>query len=171
MKELLKALSKAKQEIKPILKEDTNPFFKSKYFDINSLLAQVEPILNSHGLMLLQPLTNIVGDGRGEVVSTIYYVETGDKLESSMTLPDLNDPQKMGSAVTYYRRYTLQSLLALQADDDDGNAASQNNKPVLKRGSTEWKKAVEYMVNNGDINAIKKKYVLSPSDEASLKNG
>ena len=153
-------------EIKPIVKGETNPFFKSKYFDINSLLLQIEPILHSHGLFLVQPIEN------EKVYSKIYHIESGEVIESSMTLPGLQDPQKMGSAVTYYRRYTLQSLLALQAEDDDGNAASGSaNKPVLKRGSDEWNKAVEYMNTGGDLAAIKKKYVLSPSDEASLKNG
>ena len=79
----------------------------------------------------------------------------------------------MGSAITYYRRYTLQSLLALEAEDDDRNKASGNtNKPALKRGSDEWNKAVDYIQNQGGkIETIKTKYVLSPSDEASLKNG
>lgn len=165
MKELLIKLSKAKQEMKPIIKSEANPFFKSKYFDINALLLQIEPILHSHKLFLVQPIED------NKVISKIYDVETGQVLESAMTLPDLNDPQKMGSAVTYYRRYTLQSLLALQAEDDDDNAASGQSKPTLNRGTAEWHKAVEYMANNGDINAIKKKYVLSPSNEASLKNG
>lgn len=166
MKELLKQLSKAKEEIKPIIKGETNPFFKSKYFDINALLLQIEPVLHSHGLILVQPIED------NSVASKIYHVESGEVIESKMTLPDLSDPQKMGSAVTYYRRYTLQSLLALQAEDDDGNAASHTNKPVLKRGSKEWNQAVDYMTNQGGaIEAIKKKYVISPSDEASLKNG
>jgi hypothetical protein len=42
-----------------------------------------------------------------------------------MVLPNLQDPQKLGSAITY-RRYTLQSLLGLQAEDDDGNKAKRN---------------------------------------------
>jgi hypothetical protein len=125
MKELLESLSKAKQQMKPIVKGSTNPFFKSKYFDINELLLQIEPILQENGLILVQPIED------NKVCSKIYHVKTGQYLESSMTLPGLQDPQKMGSAVTYYRRYTLQSLAALQADDDDGNAASQSvNKPV-----------------------------------------
>lgn len=167
MKELLSKLAKAKEEIKPIVKAETNPFFKSKYFDINSLLLQIEPILHSHKLFLVQPIED------NKVTSKIYDVETGQVLESAMTLPDLQDPQKMGSAVTYYRRYTLQSLLALQAEDDDGNAASQGkvNKPLLERNSQEWTQALEYLGNGGDINAIKKKYVISPSNEALLKNG
>lgn len=167
MKELLKQLNKVKEEIKPIVKSETNPFFKSKYFDINALLLQIEPILHKHGLILVQPIED------NSVSSKIYHVESGEVLESKMTLPELNDPQKMGSAVTYYRRYTLQSLLALQAEDDDGNHASEKvNKPVLRNGSNEWKQAQEYLQNQGGtIEAIKKKYVISPSDEAILKNG
>jgi len=166
MKELLKQLSKAKEEIKPIVKGEINPFFKSKYFDINALLLQIEPILHSHGLILVQPIDD------NSVSSKIYHVDSGEVIESKMRLPELSDPQKMGSAVTYYRRYTLQSLLALQAEDDDGNAASQNNKPVLKRGSKEWDAAIDYIKNQGGtLDAIAKKYVISPSDAASLKNG
>ena len=126
MKELLSKLSKAKQEIKPIIKSETNPFYKSKYFDINALLDQVEPILESHGLLLLQPIKD------NKVVSVIFDTDTEQALESSIELPPLTDPQKMGSAVTYYRRYTLQSLLALQADDDDGNLASKKSEPKIK---------------------------------------
>jgi hypothetical protein len=163
MKELLASLSKAKQEMKPIVKGSTNPFFKSKYFDINAILLQIEPILHKNKLVLVQPIKDNI------VSSKIYHVDTWQVIESSMTLPDLHDPQKMGSAITYYRRYTLQSLLALQADDDDGNAASQNvNKPVLKNGTTEWDQAKEYISTGGSMSAIKKKYVVSPSDEKIL---
>jgi hypothetical protein len=122
MKELLESLSKAKEEIQPIIKNSTNPFFKSGYADINALLLEIEPILHTHGLILVQPIEN------DKVSSKIYHVKTGQVLESSMTLPNLQDPQKMGSAVTYYRRYTLQSLLALQAKDDDGNHAAKPDK-------------------------------------------
>ena len=115
MKELLNKLSKAKAEITPIVKNETNPFFKSKYCDINALLAEIEPILHAHNLLLLQPIEN------NTVATKIYDIESGQVIESSMTLPDLQDPQKMGSAVTYYRRYTCVSLLGLQAIDNDGN--------------------------------------------------
>jgi len=53
-----------------------------------------------------------------------------------MRLPEIQDPQKVGSAVTYYRRYTLQSLLSLQAEDDDANSASatvKNTKPTISQ--------------------------------------
>ena len=111
-------LYKVQREIGAISKDSTNPFYKSKYFDINSLIKQVTPILEKHKLLLLQPIKN------GEQHSIIYDIDNGDSVESSLSLPTNLDAQKIGSAITYYRRYTLQSLLGLQAEDDDGNNAS-----------------------------------------------
>jgi hypothetical protein len=125
--ELFKKLLKVKSEIGKISKEATNPFFKSKYFDVNQLLEHVEPLLAKYDLLLLQPIVN------GSVISQIIDPDTGEKVESAMELPTLNDPQKIGSAVTYYRRYTLQSLLGLQAEDDDANKASA--KQPLKQNT------------------------------------
>ena len=120
---------KAKKEIEAITKDSKNPFFKSKYFDVNKLLSEVEPILQKHELLLLQPI-------EAEWIKTkIIDIETGENIHSEMNLPNIQDPQKLGSAITYYRRYTLQSLLGLQAEDDDGNNASKktesNRKPSL----------------------------------------
>lgn len=118
MKELLTALAELKKEVGALSKTETNPFYNSKYFDINSLLWQVEPLLEKHGLLLLQPIEN------GSVKSVIYHVSTQQSVHSEISLTGLTDPQKIGSAVTYYRRYTLTSLLGLQAEDDDANHAS-----------------------------------------------
>lgn len=125
--EIYKKLLEAKKEIGKISKDSTNPFFKSKYFDVNGLLEHVEPILQKHGLLLLQPI-------EAEWVKTqIFDIETGEKVSSEIHLPQLNDPQKLGSAITYYRRYTLQSLLGLQAEDDDGNRASRPTAPKAEK--------------------------------------
>ena len=118
---IYKKLFEAKKEIGKISKDSKNPFFKSKYFDINSLLEHVEPILQKHDLLLLQPILE------GKVITELIDVETGEKVVSEISLPTLNDPQKLGSAVSYYRRYTAQSLLGLQATDDDANLASGKN--------------------------------------------
>ena len=124
---IYKKLFEAKKEIGKISKDSKNPFFKSKYFDINSLLEHVEPILQKHDLLLLQPITD------GKVSTIIVDVETGEKVISEIALPQLNDPQKLGSCVSYYRRYTAQSLIGLQATDDDANLASNKvNKPIKK---------------------------------------
>ena len=123
---IYKKLFEAKKEIGKISKDSTNPFFKSKYFDVNSLLEHVEPILQKHGLLLLQPITD------NNVTTQIVDIESGEKIKSELKLSDLKDPQKKGSEITYYRRYTLQSILGLQAEDDDANKAvkAQNNQKL-----------------------------------------
>jgi len=115
---IYKKLYKVQKEIGAISKDSTNPFYKSKYFDINSLIKQLMPILEKHNLLLLQPISE------GSQYSKIVDVDNGNSVESSLSLPIDLDAQKIGSAITYYRRYTLQSLLGLQAEDDDGNNAS-----------------------------------------------
>jgi len=121
-------LHAAKQKIGKVVKNSTNPHFKNKYADINGLIETVEPVLLEHGLLLIQPIE------QGLVSTLIIDIESGEKVVSSMRLPEIQDPQKIGSAVTYYRRYTLQSLLSLQAEDDDANSASatvKNTKPTI----------------------------------------
>ena len=114
--EIYNKLFKVQQEIGAISKDKKNSFYKNKYFDINKLIEHVSPILKSHNLLLLQPIRD------NKVCSVIIDLD-GGVVESSLELPANLDAQKIGSAVTYYRRYTLQSLLGLQAEDDDGNGA------------------------------------------------
>ena len=97
-------LYKLQSEIGTISKDVRNPFYKSKYFDINSLIGQLQPLLEKHKLVLIQPITD------NQVRSVIVDLD-GGSVESSMQLPNIQDPQKIGSAITYYRRYTLTSLL------------------------------------------------------------
>jgi hypothetical protein len=123
-------LHAAKQKIGKVVKNANNPHFKKSYADINALVESVEPILLENGLLLIQPIE------QGLVSTLIIDIESGEKVVSSMRLPDIQDPQKVGSAVTYYRRYTLQSLLSLQAEDDDANSASatvKNTKPTISQ--------------------------------------
>lgn len=126
----LLALQKA---IKPIVKDSTNPFFKSKYFDINTLIAELKPIINDLGLIIMQPLTFI--EGKPGLNTTIIDAESGKILvENAVILPENSDPQKMGSIITYFRRYSLQSLLLLEAEDDDANIAGSykpESKPMV----------------------------------------
>jgi hypothetical protein len=116
------ALNAARADFKDIVKTSDNPYFKSKYADLNQCLDAVVDALAKHGITLTQPISD------GYVFTVI---QKGDeKLVASLKLPDIQDPQKIGSAITYYRRYTLTSLLALAAEDDDGNTASQAPKKV-----------------------------------------
>lgn len=167
--DIYKKLFEAKKEIGKISKDSTNPFFKSKYFDINALLEHVEPILTKNNLLILQPIIN------GKVCTRIFDIETNDSVESSVSLIGGIDPQKLGSEITYYRRYTLQSLLGLQAEDDDANASTQSkneNKtelPWLNEGE-KFLEAVEYLKKNGKekISVIKTKYKISKAMESKL---
>lgn len=107
-----------------ISKDETNPFFKSKYFDINGLIEAIKPVLNKLDLVLVQPIVVALSSDNKNAIQTLLL--DGDKtiLSSTFILPDNIDPQKMGSAITYYRRYAIQSMLLLQAEDDDSNVAS-----------------------------------------------
>jgi hypothetical protein len=134
MKNLLAKLLKVQQEIGAIAKDSTNPFFKSKYFDINGLIAEVKPMINKHGLVIMQPLTML--DGKPAIQTIIADPETGEQFESTTLLPENNDPQKFGSGITYYRRYALQSILFLQAEDDDANSVSGEH---VTKPKTEYK--------------------------------
>jgi len=111
---IYKKIFDLQSEIGVISKDANNPFFKSKYFDINSLIKQLHPLLIKNKLVLLQPIVN------GSVKTIIAGLD-GSSVESSLELPTNLDAQKIGSAITYYMRYTLASLLGLQAVDDDGN--------------------------------------------------
>lgn len=116
---IYKKLLEVQKEIKPIKKDQKNPHFKNSYFDINALLDAVKPALNKHGLLLMQPL-------QGETLVTIIVDTENDesKVFFEARLPSVQDPQKYGGVITYFRRYALTALLALEAEDDDGNTAS-----------------------------------------------
>lgn len=118
MKNLYLKLAEVKREVGKVSKNSKNPHFKNTYADLNALIDAVEPILLEKGLLMLQPIQN------GNVTTIIIDCENNESVESSIALPQLQDPQKLGSAISYFRRYTLQSLLSLQAIDDDSNLAS-----------------------------------------------
>lgn len=120
---IYKKLFEAKKEIGKISKDSKNPFFKSNYLSLNGLIDAIEEVLNKNGLLLLQPIE------AEWVKSKIIDIEDGEFVSSEMHLPNITDPQKLGSAITYFRRYTLESLLGLKADDDDGNLAAKK-KPA-----------------------------------------
>jgi hypothetical protein len=170
MKDIYKKLYKVQSEIGVISKDVTNPFYKSKYFDINSLIAQLHPLLKNHGLLLLQPIND------DKVYSIIREINGDGYVDSSIRLPEIQDPQKLGSAITYYRRYTLQSLLALQAEDDDGNKAITKVKPTLHykgidgKVTSQFENAVSGIKSGKTINDIKNHYKLDKVIEQRLLN-
>jgi len=152
------------QEIGTISKDAKNPFYKSKYFDINSLIKQLQPLLKKHKLLLLQPIEEDC------VYSKLICIDGTGAVISALKLPDIADPQKLGSCITYYRRYTLASLLGLQAVDDDANVASgvTVDKKSLNQNTPEYSKAIEFIKGGGSVEAIKSKYKVSGKIENEL---
>lgn len=153
----------AKQSMGKVIKNATNPHFKRSYADINSIIETVEPILMDCGLILMQPVKD------DKVYTVIIDVDNGDRFESYMTLPPITDAQKLGSAVTYFRRYTLVSLLSLQAVDDDGETASKAPKAKPTLDGERWDKALS-AVKSGKFTPeqIKEMYNLTKEQEAQL---
>jgi len=123
MKNIATAFIKAQSEMSAPKKDNSNPFFKSKYADLNSVLEAVMKPLNNNGIAVLQPTVCI--DGKN-YVKTILLHESGETLESftEILYAKVNDAQGQGSGITYARRYGLQSLCGVGAEDDDGNKAS-----------------------------------------------
>ena len=99
-----------------IKKDSKNPHFKNTYASLTQILSEVKPLLTECGLILIQPIS-LEGVG-----TTIIDFETGEKIETVISLPTNLSPQQLGSAITYFRRYTLASLLSLEIDDDDAQS-------------------------------------------------
>jgi hypothetical protein len=104
------------------------------------------------------------------LLTQIIDIDSGQKVESWLTLPSITDPQKMISATTYYRRATLQALLSLQAVDDDGNTVTTSVKaPNPSLSEEQFKKALD-AISKGkySLEQLKSSYSLTKEQEAQL---
>lgn len=137
--ELAKALSKAQGKIRHAVKDSANPFFKSKYADLTSVWDAIREAFQAEGLAVAQ--CPQVENG-ASVLETILMHSSGQWMSSTVPLnPVKNDPQGLGSAITYMRRYALQSIAGVCSDDDDGNAASDPRPKIFTQpyaATTAW---------------------------------
>lgn len=167
MKTIASKLLNVQGSITGIRKSKTNPHFKSQYFDINQMLEQVLPVLQDNGLVLTQPIKD------GNVYSILTDVESGEFVDSCLPLPQESNPQKLGSAITYYRRYTLQSLLSLQAEDDDANLASSKTARavigLLPTSGEVFDRAKEAW-NRGDADKVRSRFIVTPVIQKLLES-
>lgn len=185
MKNLLKALAKFNTLCGPIVKDASNPFFKSKYATLDAIQEHIRKPLAEAGLVVSQPTKCL--EGQAMVVSTVFHVESGESIYSEFpVVVGKHTAQDYGSAVTYAKRYSLTGLLNLtiQDEDDDGNKATASvsgvtgvvNKttsngpelPWLNESSPEWSKVVESLKNGYSINDVRKKFKVSKAIEAKL---
>lgn len=129
---IAKALVKAQSEMSNPVKGADNPFFRSKYADLNAVREAILPVLNSNGIVVLQPMVNIEGKN---FVKTVLLHESGESIESvtEILYSKPNDAQAQGSGISYARRYGLQSLVCVGAEDDDANGATPQNAPAKSK--------------------------------------
>lgn len=132
---LSKALLKAQNQMGAAKKDAKNPFFKSTYADLPTVMEVVKLPLNEAGIIVLQPAS--YHDGKNFISTTLVHAESGEWMQSETEVVSakLNDPQAFGAAQTYARRFGLQAMLFIPAEDDDGNTAAgrtvtQQAKPV-----------------------------------------
>jgi len=118
-------LLKLNKALEPIKKELENPYYQSKYADINKIIAEIRPKLVELGLVILQPLTSLP-DGRPAIETIIVDTESGETFGEGKLYPliEVADVQKAGAVITYTRRYALLSVLVLETEDDDGESAT-----------------------------------------------
>lgn len=129
MKELFSAFVKAQAQISKAAKDSTNPHFKSKYADLESVIDAVKPALIANGLAFIQKFHDCEDGVR---VETTIIHESGQELSCGILHIPANkkDAQGFGSAASYAKRYSLQSALGVAASDDDGNLAVKSVQPV-----------------------------------------
>ena len=127
---IIKALLAFQSECPAVIKESTNPFFKSKYADLATIWETVQPVLAKHGLAVTQLIAN---DNK---LVTVLLHTSGEDFTSfyPIVAKEQNNPQAFGAAVTYARRYALSAILSLVTDDDDdGETAMQRKNPIVDK--------------------------------------
>ncbi|AXO96235.1 recombinase [Bacillus anthracis] len=149
--ELAKALVKFNSEVNKIAKDADNPFFKNNYATLDTIIDEIRPILSKYGLSIMQIPS---GDGQNVTLKTLLLYESGEWLESDeLTMkPVKNDPQAVGSCITYARRYSLAAFLSLNTgEDDDGNGATyrKGNKQNQKSNSGQAPNRLQGNSSNG----------------------
>ena len=129
---LVAALAKAQGEMKGARRDSENPFFKHKYADLASVCEASFPFLSKNGLAIFQTLSNRNGS---VIIHTTLAHSSGEWVRGELAVtPVKNDPQGLGSAITYGRRYSHMAIIGLPAEDDDGESAMgrQEKKPEIK---------------------------------------
>ncbi len=165
--EIAAALAKAQSSMKNAALNKVNPHFKSKYADLAGIRDTVIPALSANGIAVVQTLDAINHDGQlVSFVETRLMHTSGQWLSARCLIPAAQDMQKMGSAITYARRYSLSAICGIAADeDDDGNAAAEptQSRPVaVPDGYQEWLTDMTAAADDG-LEALTKAIQQSPA--------
>jgi len=155
---LFTALLAAQKEIGKVTRDAKNPHFKSNYPTLEAVIESVKEPLNNNGLIITQTLEQTEG-GDWCLATRLTHSESREAITSSMPIvaKDMADPQKWGSAITYARRYTLQALVVLPAEDDDGNKAAADKSDKYEAQYKEREKKQLARMDD-ELKAAKKAY-------------
>lgn len=152
--DLTKALVQVQKSLTTAKKNAENPFFRSKYADLAAIWEVCREPLAENGLAVTQ-LPTILDDGT-QTLTTMLLHESGEWLTSVLKiLPNKpNDPQAVGSAITYARRYALAAIVGVtvEGEDDDAQAASQ--KPTSTRGQSARPRQEETSQEQGEVGTV-----------------
>jgi hypothetical protein len=168
---LTKALAQFHALVGKIGKDAKNPYFKSNYASLPHILTEVSDPLQQAGLVITQ-----FPDGDA-LTTMLIHAESGEYISASYIMPvaKVNDPQALGSAISYARRYSVSSILSLKIDDDDAEQAmksvrqpqqAEDARPWLNK--SDFDKASDYLRKGGNIEVIKAKYRISREMMESL---
>lgn len=126
---ITEALIEFHKEVGTVTKDAVNPHFKNKYASLTAIIEAIREPLTKNGLTFVQ-----FPDGENQLTTRLMH-SSGEWMQASyQMIPAKNDPQGLGSAITYQRRYSLGAILGLATEeDDDGNAASMKGTEAPKR--------------------------------------
>lgn len=140
------ALLEAQKKIGHAVKTGNNPFFHSTYASLGDVMEACKEALNENGITVLQP---IISDETGTYVETVLLHTSGEWLQSELRIAPKtdNNPQDQGSAISYARRYALQSMVFIPAEDDDAEKAKNSKgtpiKEIAKQLDEKFKEPLE----------------------------
>ena len=138
--ELAAALAKAQGQLEGAKKSSSNPFFKSKYADLAECWNTCREALTANEISVIQMPEEINENGRLNITTMLAH-SSGQYISSTLTMTVTKlDPQAIGSAITYGRRYALAAMVGLAQEDDDGEKA-------MARQEKKDKKPVESPIN------------------------
>jgi predicted Zn-dependent protease len=153
---LAAALAKAQGQMKGAVKDSANPFFKSKYADLASVVEAIRAAFSANGLSYIQ---TVEPSDKDEVrVETTLLHASGEWISCGvLALPvSKHDAQGYGSALTYARRYSLSAAVSVAPEEDDGNAAV-----AAKPNAKDWSKHSEALNAAATLEALQKLFTLA----------
>ena len=131
---VVKALFEAQKDIPHVKKTELNPFHKSTYAGLTSIIDVVKPIFIKHGLMVMQlPSYN---ESRVVVETIVFHVPSAQWIGCEASTPATESPQGTGSAITYLRRFGLVSMAFIGQEDDDAEGAMGRPQKAAGKSDT-----------------------------------